>query len=66
MKRMNPESTSNFDRRTLNKHKNMIESDQEITVVHISDTHGLLVHENSIPLPPGDILIHSGDFSNRG
>jgi hypothetical protein len=30
--------------------------------VHISDTHG---HHDSIHLPQGDVLIHSGGFSSR-
>ena len=33
-----------------------------VTIVHISDTH--LRHNKYIDkIPPGDILIHSGDFS---
>lgn len=33
------------------------------TLVCISDTH---MHHRSIELPPGDILIHSGDFTKTG
>jgi calcineurin-like phosphoesterase family protein len=32
-------------------------------IIHISDTHGR--HKNLL-LPPGDVLIHSGDFSDYG
>lgn len=32
-------------------------------IVHISDTHGF---HNKIKVPYGDVLIHSGDISNRG
>ena len=32
-------------------------------IVHISDTHGL--HRN-VSVPWGDVLVHSGDFTNRG
>ncbi|MCW5921842.1 MAG: metallophosphatase domain-containing protein [Saprospiraceae bacterium] len=32
-------------------------------IVFISDTH--LKHD-SLPLPPGDMLVHAGDFSRRG
>ena len=35
---------------------------KQTKIVHISDTHGLN-HKN---LPSGDILIHSGDFTNNG
>lgn len=38
-------------------------SDEVIRFVLISDTH--MLHRN-LELPPGDILIHAGDFSNRG
>lgn len=34
-----------------------------LRIVAISDTHGL---HNQISLPDGDILIHAGDFTNRG
>lgn len=34
-----------------------------ITIVHISDTHNL---HYQLKLPYGDILIHTGDFSNEG
>jgi len=35
-------------------------------IVHISDTHNFLVDETSLGLPDGDILVHTGDFSNKG
>lgn len=35
-----------------------------VRFVHISDTHGK--HEGMGPLPPGDVLIHTGDFTNSG
>ena len=34
----------------------------QIRFVHISDTHGF---HRRLELPPGDVLIHSGDFSKR-
>ena len=34
-----------------------------MNIVHISDTHGF--HKN-VKVPFGDVLIHSGDFTNRG
>ena len=34
-----------------------------ITIVAISDTHGL--HE-ALEVPPGDILVHAGDMTNMG
>jgi len=34
-----------------------------ITIVAISDTHGL--HE-ALEVPPGDILVHAGDITNMG
>jgi predicted phosphohydrolase len=36
---------------------------ESVRVVVISDTHGL--HREVMP-PPGDILVHGGDFSNTG
>jgi len=44
------------------RNKSTYES-SEIRIVCISDTHNL--HE-LIELPPGDILIHCGDFCNKG
>ncbi|CAE8730859.1 unnamed protein product, partial [Polarella glacialis] len=38
-----------------------------IRILHLSDTH--MLHdtvESKFPLPPADILIHTGDFSNFG
>lgn len=32
-------------------------------IVHISDTHG---HHSQLRLPQGDVLVHSGDFSDYG
>ncbi|KAI0641459.1 Metallo-dependent phosphatase-like protein [Trametes meyenii] len=40
------------------------DSEPLITVVCISDTHN--THDHLAPLPPGDILIHAGDFTNSG
>ena len=37
---------------------------QMVRVVAVSDTHGL--HDALGPLPPGDILIHCGDFTDKG
>jgi hypothetical protein len=37
-----------------------------IRIVHISDTHNFLVDASSLQLPPGDVLVHTGDFSNSG
>lgn len=38
-------------------------SSQELTIVAISDTHGL---HHLIDIPPGDVLIHAGDLSWTG
>ncbi|MBP8001614.1 MAG: metallophosphatase domain-containing protein [Chloroflexi bacterium] len=38
-------------------------SSYELTIVAISDTHGL---HHLIDIPPGDVLIHSGDLSATG
>lgn len=35
-----------------------------MTILHISDTHGL--HSQLGALPPADMLVHSGDFTNCG
>ena len=38
-----------------------------VRIVHMSDTHGLLARENkNIYLPHGNILVHTGNFSNYG
>eukprot|EP01061_Rhynchopus_euleeides_P024547 TRINITY_DN3955_c0_g1_i1.p1 TRINITY_DN3955_c0_g1~~TRINITY_DN3955_c0_g1_i1.p1 ORF type:complete len:311 (+),score=28.24 TRINITY_DN3955_c0_g1_i1:43-933(+) len=38
-----------------------------VRVLHMSDTHGLhRTIESNYPLPPADILIHTGDFTNNG
>jgi Icc-related predicted phosphoesterase/nicotinic acid mononucleotide adenylyltransferase len=37
--------------------------DGALVIVHISDTHN---KDYDDKIPPGDILIHSGDFSHRG
>jgi len=34
-----------------------------MNIVHISDTHGF---HRKVNVPFGDVLIHSGDISNRG
>lgn len=40
---------------------------KHVRIVHISDTHNLLQRgRNNIFLPSGDILVHSGNFSNFG
>jgi 3',5'-cyclic AMP phosphodiesterase CpdA len=36
-----------------------------VRVVCISDTHSM-AEQMACPLPPGDILIHAGDFTNHG
>jgi Icc-related predicted phosphoesterase len=36
-------------------------TNKDLKLVHISDTHN-----NIFPVPSGDILVHSGDFSNNG
>eukprot|EP01084_Bolivina_argentea_P137704 242518_1 len=50
---------------TRNTFQQIITNDttNTITIIHISDTHNL---HNQITLPKGDILIHTGDFSNDG
>lgn len=35
----------------------------QMRLVAISDTHG---HHRKLKLPSGDVLVHAGDFSNRG
>ena len=35
-----------------------------MTILHISDTHGL--HKQLLDLPPADIIIHSGDITENG
>ena len=35
-----------------------------MTILHISDTHGL--HDRLGKLPTADVLVHSGDFTNSG
>ena len=37
-----------------------------MTILHISDTHGLHHHLTNLILPKADILIHSGDITNSG
>ena len=37
-----------------------------LRIVHTSDTHNHLSTKSSFYIPPGDVLIHSGDFSNKG
>lgn len=38
-----------------------------IRILHISDTHGLHRQiEQVFPMPDADILIHTGDFTNKG
>lgn len=34
--------------------------------VCISDTHGYNPSEAGFKLPPGDVLIHAGDLTNKG
>lgn len=37
---------------------------RKLRVVHISDTH--MEHDNIVnEIPPGDVIVHSGDFSKR-
>lgn len=35
-----------------------------MTILHISDTHGL--HGRFEAMPPADVLVHSGDFTDNG
>lgn len=45
----------------------LVASVDEIRIVHISDTHSMHRDiESQFRLPEGDILIHTGDFSNHG
>ena len=38
-----------------------------LRIVHLSDTHDYLSHDGSgASLPDGDVLLHTGDFSNHG
>lgn len=38
-----------------------------VRILHLSDTHGLhRTIEDDFPLPPADILVHTGDFTDRG
>lgn len=38
-----------------------------VRILHLSDTHGLhWTIEDEFPMPPADILIHSGDFTQWG
>ena len=40
---------------------------RQVRILHVSDTH--MLHrsiEATFPLPPADILIHTGDFTDRG
>lgn len=38
-----------------------------VRILHISDTHGLhRMIEGSFPMPDADILIHTGDFTDKG
>merc|ERR1712070_694415 len=40
---------------------------QTVRIVHLSDTHNMhRAIEAKFPLPEGDILIHTGDFSDNG
>ena len=55
--------TENIFRKMDDENYKTIEKDY-ITVVCISDTH--MQHRNMPVLPPADILIHSGDFTNEG
>jgi nicotinic acid mononucleotide adenylyltransferase/Icc-related predicted phosphoesterase len=45
------------------RHKHCNQIPATTTIVHISDTHG---KDYDHLIPPGDILIHSGDFTHRG
>lgn len=38
-----------------------------VRILHLSDTHGMHRSiENNFPLPPADILVHTGDFTDNG
>uniref|UniRef100_A0A7S1Q501 Calcineurin-like phosphoesterase domain-containing protein n=1 Tax=Alexandrium catenella TaxID=2925 RepID=A0A7S1Q501_ALECA len=40
---------------------------REVRIVHLSDTHAMHRDiEGQFPLPEGDVLVHTGDFSNHG
>ena len=39
------------------------ESLHSLTIVMVSDTHQ--AHQHLGPLPPGDLLVHAGDFTRR-
>jgi len=42
-------------------------SKKTVRILHLSDTHALHnTIESSFPMPPADILIHTGDFTNFG
>jgi len=39
----------------------------KLTILHLSDTHCMHhMIEKQFPMPPADILLHTGDFSNNG
>jgi hypothetical protein len=40
-------------------------ADDKIRFVCISDTHGK-IESSSLRIPPGDVLLHAGDFTMRG
>ncbi len=42
------------------------ETPKAVRLVHISDTHGYLNAPTSLWLPRGNVLVHSGDFADRG
>lgn len=43
------------------------ETSAEVRLLHLSDTHGMHRSiEARFPLPPADILVHTGDFTNEG
>lgn len=37
-----------------------------LRIVHTSDTHNYLSAKSSFHIPRGDVLVHTGDFTNRG
>ena len=40
---------------------------ESVRILHISDTHALhRTIEDRFPMPSADILIHTGDFTNKG
>ena len=41
-----------------------MEPRSSLRILHLSDTHGM--HRSITSLPDADVLIHTGDFTDRG